>query len=47
MLLWIMVAACTCWNAVTGDLIFAPRLRDVEGKDKMATKNLGEDKFFV
>jgi len=41
-LLWIMVATATIRKAWTGDLFFAPCLKDIEGKEHLARKNLRE-----
>ncbi|KAL2066266.1 hypothetical protein VTL71DRAFT_2337 [Oculimacula yallundae] len=41
-LLWIMVATATIRKAITGDLFFAPCLKDVEGKEHLGKKNFGE-----
>ncbi|MCJ1314790.1 Plasma membrane sulfite pump involved in sulfite metabolism [Xylographa vitiligo] len=41
-LLWIMVASGTIKKAVTGDIFFAPCLKDLEGKEEQAAKHFGE-----
>lgn len=41
-LLWIMVAIGTVKKALAGELLFAPCLKDVEGKERLAATHLGE-----
>ncbi|TVY42240.1 Sulfite efflux pump [Lachnellula occidentalis] len=41
-LLWIMVATETIRKAITGDLFFAPCLKDVVGKEHLGKKHFGE-----
>ncbi|MCJ1383488.1 Plasma membrane sulfite pump involved in sulfite metabolism [Xylographa soralifera] len=41
-LLWIMVASGTVKRALTGDIFFAPCLKDLEGKEKQAAEHFGE-----
>ncbi|RFU25517.1 hypothetical protein B7463_g10822, partial [Scytalidium lignicola] len=41
-LLWIMVSLGTIRKAATGKLLFAPCLKDLEGKEKQAARHLGE-----
>ncbi|KAK0120415.1 hypothetical protein ONS96_010631 [Cadophora gregata f. sp. sojae] len=41
-LLWIMVATTTIRKAITGDLFFAPYLKDVEEKEELKKKNFGQ-----
>jgi len=38
-----MVATATLRKALTGDLFFAPCLKDVEGKEALGRRNFGED----
>ena len=42
-LLWIMVAVGTVTRLATGNLLFAPCLKDLEGKEKLAEEHF-EDK---
>lgn len=41
-LLWIVVASGTLRKALTGELFFAPCLKDLEGKEKQGAKHFGE-----
>lgn len=41
-LLWIMVAIGTVKKLAEGKLLFAPCLKDVEGKEKLGKKHFGE-----
>jgi len=41
-LLWIMVAVGTLKKAFTGEIFFAPCLKDLEGKEKQAAEHFGE-----
>jgi len=41
-LLWIVVVSATVRKAATGDLFFAPCLKDVEGKEHLGRRNFGE-----
>ena len=38
-LLWIMVVCGTLKKLITGDLLFAPCLKDLEGKKELAEKH--------
>lgn len=42
MLLWIVVATGTLRKALTGELFFAPCLKDLEGKEEQWAKHYGE-----
>ncbi|KAG0649381.1 Sulfite efflux pump SSU1 [Hyphodiscus hymeniophilus] len=42
-LLWIMVAIGTIRKALKGQLLFAPCLKDVEGKESLGAKHFGEE----
>ncbi|KAH8817075.1 C4-dicarboxylate transporter/malic acid transport protein-like protein [Xylogone sp. PMI_703] len=46
-LLWIMVSIGTIRKAMTGKLLFAPCLKDLEGKEKQAAQHLGEPALTV
>ncbi len=41
-LLWIIVAIGTLKKAATGEMFFAPCLKDLEGKEKEARDHFGE-----
>lgn len=41
-LLWIMVAIGTIKQAIFGNMIFAPCLKDLEGKEKLGEKHFAK-----
>ena len=41
-LLWIVVATGTIKKAVTGEIFFAPCLKDVEGMEEQEARHFGE-----
>lgn len=41
-LLWIIVVCGTLKKLVKGDLLFAPCLKDLEGKEKLAEKHFDD-----